>query len=117
MRAFIKVWFAFCLAIMASGAISGAMAATKPHRHHPRVVFVDAQPPLTVNKRSWLDPGPVAPQGTDQRYVVEGTRFAQEPDQYAYPSRQREDVLPRPFNVPGTMTPLVEFSTPRDPFE
>ena len=38
-----------------------ASAQGPRHRHPPRVAepYIDERPPLTVNKRSFLDPGPV----------------------------------------------------------
>ena len=105
-------------------ASAGLMLAIEPaaaqprHHHHSRHhhVYVSTQPPLTVNKRSWLDPGNVVPVGSESRYVAATTYFAQTPDQAYFPSRFHEDAMPRPLYVPGNMTPLVTFSTPRDLF-
>ena len=43
----------------------------------------DERPPLTVNKRSFLDPGPVVPVGTMHNYVTANTIFNRTPDQTA----------------------------------
>ncbi len=116
MRPMALVLLAFGLAL----AASQASAATKLRHHRPHrhvAAYVDNRPPLTVNKRSWLDPGPAAPVGSEQNYVAESTYFQQTPDQAVFPSRFREDAMPRPLYVPGgNMTPLVTFATPRDPF-
>jgi hypothetical protein len=103
---------------LAFGAASAFAATTPPHhhKHRPVLAYYTRQPPLNVNKRSWLDPGPVAPVGSAQNYILEGAYFAQTPDMVNFPSRFREDVLPRPLYVPGTMNPVVTFDTPRDPF-
>lgn len=93
-----------------------AAAQPQRHRHHRHVAIYPEQPPLTVNKRSWLDPGPVIQPGTGERYMVESGIFQRTPDQVYFPSRFNEDAMPRPLYVPGNMTPLVEFETPRDPF-
>ncbi|HEY5226358.1 MAG TPA: hypothetical protein VIJ06_06160 [Methylovirgula sp.] len=117
MRPLATVLLAFGLA-SAGLAVVIAPAAAKPRHHHPRhhMTYVDNQPPLTVNKRSWLDPGPVAPLGTENRYVAETTYFVQTPDEVYFPSGFHEDAMPRPLYVPGNMTPLVTFETPRDLF-
>ena len=111
------------LALAATLAASGVAVAKPRHHHHDRhlahsgAVYGATQAPLTVEKRSWLDPGPLAPVGsTGPDYVAEGTYFSQTPDEKYFPSRFREDAMPRPLYVPGTMTPLVTFATPRDPF-
>ena len=108
------------LLLAAVGALAGApvaLAAHK-HRHHyyaPAQVYSSDQPPLTVNKRSWLDPGNVVPQGTEQNYVTANTVFNQTPDETYFPSRFQEDNLPHPLYPTGRPKPLVEFWTPAYP--
>jgi hypothetical protein len=105
-------------AVMAMSVLaSGASAATKTHHHIPpnAIVYNDERPPLTVNKRSWLDPGPVAPQGSMQNYVTENTIFNQTPDQANYRSRFGNETLPRQLYPTGRAEPLVEFWTPGSP--
>lgn len=112
------------LALAALVAAHAAAAAQPRHHHHYRHLAHSAaisratQSPLIVNKRSWLDPGPLAPNGSiGPDYVAEGTFFRQTPDEKYFPSRFHEDAMPRPLYVPGgSMTPLVTFATPRDPF-
>ncbi|QXX75525.1 hypothetical protein [Methylovirgula sp. HY1] len=119
------------LALAALVAANAAAVAKPRHHHHYRHLAHNyrhvahnngamnsvERAPLTVNKRSWLDPGPLAPVGsTGPDYVAEGTYFSQTPDEQYFPSRFHEDAMPRPLYVPGTMTPLFTFSTPRDPF-
>jgi len=42
---------------------------------------------LTVNRRSFLDPGPVVPQYTRQRYVLDQIYFNKTPDQAYQPGK------------------------------
>jgi hypothetical protein len=111
--------FLLAAAVFGSGALASAPAAlaAHKHRHHPAatVVYSSDQPPLTVNKRSWLDPGNGVSQGSEQNYVTASTGFNQTPDQAYYPSRFHEDFLPRPLYPTGKPQPLVEFWTPGDP--
>lgn len=108
------------IALGLAGATAQASAqTTKPHhRHHHPVMIYSDQPPLNVNKRSWLDPGNQVPVGSsmEQNYVEDSTFFARTPDQVNDPSRFHEDALPRPLYVPGgDMRPLATFASPRDP--
>ncbi len=109
--------FLLTAAVFGAGALAsapGALAAHK-HHHHPAVVYSSDQPPLTVNKRSWLDPGNVVPQGSEENYVTTSTGFNQTPDETYFPSRFHEDFLPRPLYPTGRPEPLVEFWTPAYP--
>lgn len=109
-------------AFAASAAIcilaTDASAATKLLRHHfhRNVMVYGDRPPLTVNRRSWLDPGPAVPVGSMESYVTETTGFNQTPDQAYFPSRFHEDDLPRPLYPTGRPEPLVEFWTPAYPY-
>ncbi len=105
------------LAVTALGAsaLAGAPAAFAAHKHHHHwaaPVYSSAEPPLTVNKRSWLDPGNVVPQGSEQNYVTANTSFNETPDEAYFPSRFEEDNLPRPLYPTGTPHPVVNFWTP-----
>lgn len=117
------------LALTASGVIalagtSGALASPKHHHHYahyvhhyaPAHVYSSDEPPLTVNKRSWLDPGNVVPQGSEENYVTANTGFNQTPDETNFPSRFEEDNLPHPLYPTGRPKPLVDFWTPSYPF-
>lgn len=102
-------------------AVPTMASAKAKHRvvHHyrqpaPVMVYQSNQPPLTVNRRSWLDPGPVVPQGYEERYVQANTTLNLTPDQM-YTYRFGNETLPRRFNVPGRQEPLFEFWTPRGP--
>ena len=108
----------FLLAVTAfgAGALASAPGALAAHKHHhAAVVYSSDQPPLTVNKRSWLDPGNVVPQGSEQNYVTATTGFNQTPDQAYFPSRFHEDSLPQPLYPTRRPKPLVDFWTPAYP--
>ena len=109
--------------VLAAAALAAftvtASAQTARHRHHrPSVVAVpnDERPPLTVNRRSFLDPGPVAPvySGTPN-YVAQNTIFGRTSDQYFAKSLYGNELLPDPLKVPGRPQPVLEFETPAYP--
>jgi hypothetical protein len=107
------------LAAAALAALTAsANAQTTRHRHHPRVVepYNDERPPLTVNKRSFLDPGPAVPVGSMSYYVTANTIFNRTPDQIYATSLYGNDRLPRPLEVPGRPQPILEFETPAYPY-
>jgi len=101
-----------CLAVSAS-------AQTKPlkkaHRAYRPVVYTQ-QPALTVNRRSFLDPGPVAPVGSRSNYMADQTTFNRTPDQVFARSKFGNETLPAPFEVPGRPSPILEFETPGYPY-
>jgi len=112
MRHFVSLSAGFaCLLALATAG--GALA--KPHRaaHRQGVVATPiivatgpipyVRQPLVVPRRSWLDPGPVVPVGSTNRYVQETTYFAYQPVednqrswhmQETLPNRRRFEVLP-----------------------
>jgi len=107
--------------LLAGGVIAAGGASAKPqtrHYHHPHYVntVFNAQPPLTVNKRSFLDPGPVVPVGSESAYVLQSTYFGGTSDQNFARSKFGNEALPQPLEVPGRSAPIFEFETPRDPF-
>lgn len=105
----------------AFGAPTAADAKVKHpirHRHFIPVVaeYETRQPPLTVNRRSWLDPGPVSPQTytyqSAPRYLQDSTILVQTQDQLIT-DRLGNGTLPRRFDPPGRPEPLFNFWTPR----
>ena len=106
-------WIVLAAAAFAALTAPASATATR-HHHHPRVVqqYYDERPPLTVNKRSFLDPGPVVPVGSMSNYVTTNTIFARTADQYFLKSQFGNEVLPAPLEVPGRPQPVVEFETP-----
>jgi hypothetical protein len=106
------------LAALIMGLVTSADAQTyRPPRHHRlmAVRYSNERPPLTVNKRSFLDPGPVVPVGSMSNYVTMNTVFHQTPDQNFLRSAFGNEVLPGPFSVPGRPSPVLEFATPAYP--
>jgi hypothetical protein len=104
------------LAAAALAALTAsANAQTKPrHRHPPQVAerYNDERPPLTVNRRSFLDPGPAVPVGSMSNYVTANTIFNQPVARNFLRSPFGNEVLPGPLEVPGRPQPVVEFETP-----
>jgi len=90
-------------------------AEAKPLKHHPRYMHyvsapvIYARPPLTINKRSFLDPGPVVPVGSESAYMVQNTYFATTPDQNFARSKFGNEALPQPLEVPGRPQPVYQF--------
>jgi len=111
-----KTTIASLLAIaIALPATSGLAVARPKHRAVAAATTIDEsgdinQIPLTVNRRSWLDPGPVS-RGTGQAYITANTQFNRTPDQVIDPDRFGNSSLPGQPYVPGRSQPVVEFST------
>ncbi|MGH6800078.1 MAG: hypothetical protein ACRECZ_01450 [Methylocella sp.] len=104
--------------ILAAAALAvftaAANAQTTRHRHHTRAAerYHDELPPLTVNRRSFLDPGPAVPVGSMSNYVTANTIFNRTPDQIFATSSFGNDRLPQPLEVSGRPQPIFEFETP-----
>jgi hypothetical protein len=73
----------------------------------PRAKHVAQGRPLTVQGRSFLDPGKVVPVGRESSYVHAGHTFGRTPDFYAQPSRYGMETLPGRFDFPRQ--PLFNF--------
>jgi hypothetical protein len=97
---------------------ASASAQTARHRHRSPVVdlYAAERPPLTVSKRSYLDPGPVAPVGAMPSYVAATTIFHKTQDELFARSEFGNEVLPHPLEVPGRPSPIFEFATPGSPY-
>lgn len=96
MRHFVKLSAA--LACFCAFATSDALAHPRryPHQHRHYVSTVHyGRAPLVVQRRSWLDPGPVVPVGTTNRYVLATTVFAYQPVMDNQRSWYMEETLPR----------------------
>ncbi len=91
-------------------------AAARYYPHYASDPIYDRRPPLTVNKRSFLDPGPAVPVGSESAYMVQNTYFATTPDQNFARSKFGNEALPQPLEVPGRSSPIFQFETPRDPY-
>ena len=102
--------------LAASAALSlGAIdSSAKPRHHHVAPQYVDEEThelPLTVNRRSFLDPGPVAPVGTGTNYVTANTIYNRTEDRIRDPDRFGNDVIQGQPYVPGRTVPVAEFAT------
>jgi hypothetical protein len=105
--------------VLAAAALAAftasADAQTKPrHRQRQQVAerYYDERPPLTVNRRSFLDPGPAVPVGSMSNYVTANTIFNRTPDQVYAKSPFGNELLPSPLEIPARAGPLIEFETP-----
>ncbi len=99
MRNFSKVGVAIgCLIGL---TLSGA-AMAKPHRYwrHYRgeVYVVDGRRPLVVERRSFLDPGPIVPVGTYSQYVYQPTYVWGDPVSTYQRSRYMDENLHQAFD-------------------
>ena len=112
-----KVSIVLAAALAAFTASANAQTQQR-HRHRQQVAerYYDERPPLTVNRRSFLDPGPVVPVGSMSNYVTQNTIFGRTADQYFLKSQFGNEVLPAPLEVPGRPQPIVEFETPAYPY-
>lgn len=101
--------------VLAGVAVTGFAAdASAKDRHHAYVYAANDlnSLPLTVNRRSWLDPGNAAPAGSGgPAYVSATTEFAKTPDQIYAPDKFGNAALPGQPYVPGRTVPVVSFST------
>ena len=90
--------------VLALGAVAPGAAQAQDVRRHA-VVSHTAAPPLTVNRRSWLDMGTSSYVGTQADYVAESTTL-HEPVWSSYlPDRFGRSTLPRQFSLPFQENP------------
>ena len=103
-------------AAMAAVAITGCSdaASAKPRKHRILPVTdagLSESIPLTVNRRSWLDPGPVSSVDKGPNYVAASTQFSRDQEQIINPDKFGNDVLQGQPYVPGRSVSVVDFST------
>lgn len=103
----------FAAALIAAALTAPALAA--PRGRVIDTTYPNEAPPLTVNRRSFLDPGPVVPQNSQNNYVTANTIFNRTPDQIFEPSKFGNEALPRPLEVPGREASFYQFETPALP--
>ncbi len=113
-----KPALALAAAILTALAANASAQEARQRYHHPRVAqqYGSERPPLTVNRRSFLDPGPVAPVGSMTNYVAQNTYFARTPDQNFLKSEFGNELLPQPLEVPGRPQPVFEWETLGSPY-
>ncbi len=101
--------------VLAAAALAGAstmvVAQTKPQQKRSPLVahYAGVAPPITVKKRSFLDPGPVVPVGSMSNYVTISTTFNRTQDQTFKRSLFGNEALPAPLEIPARVQPLVVF--------
>jgi hypothetical protein len=103
---------AVALAAVVLAAVSdtaSAQSKPKPARSPLVAQFANDPPPLTVKKRSFLDPGPVVPVGSMSNYVTINTIFNRTEDQTFARSLYGNEALPAPLEIPARVQPLVVF--------
>jgi hypothetical protein len=90
---------------------AGAFAQTKAKQNRSPLVahYANEAPPITVKKRSFLDPGPVVPVGSMSNYVTISTTFNRTEDQIFNKSFYGNETLPAPLEIPARAQPLVTF--------
>ncbi|HEY8578793.1 MAG TPA: hypothetical protein VIL72_02830 [Beijerinckiaceae bacterium] len=81
-------------------AIADAHAQARRGRAEP--------PPLTIQRRSFLDPGRVVPVDSMRNYVLIGT-YLNQPVYDNQRGRFGLETLPRRFDPPGRPSPLFNF--------
>jgi hypothetical protein len=110
---FISLLVASVAISLCAADASAETAAPKVHRHHHAARYVRAGNealPLTVNKRSFLDPGPVAPVTGGPAYVTANTIYLKTPDQISDTAHFGNSTLQQPPYV-GHAAPIAEFAT------
>ena len=105
--------------LLAGVAITGLVtdASAQGRRHTYIVAANDLDSlPLTVNRRSWLDPGNAVQGGASgPAYMSASTpQFARTPDHYYAPDKFGNSALQGQPYVPGRSVPVVSFSTTPD---
>jgi hypothetical protein len=100
-------------ALLALSLDASAQSRPRQQRQPAAADFYTDAPPLTVKRRSFLDPGPVVPVGSMSNYVTSSTVFGRTEDQTYAKSFFGNESLPAPLEVPGRPVPLVQFATPR----
>jgi hypothetical protein len=110
----IRVASALIMVFGAGLALTPAANAA-PRRHHPRPVRAAdpayAAPPLTVGPQSYLDPGSVAPVGSENQYVWVISQPRNDlPDTGGLAWRYGAGTLPGPFTAPGRPVNLLDYS-------
>jgi hypothetical protein len=92
-------------------AAAAASAQTKAKQRRSPLVeqYANQAPPITVKKRSFLDPGPVVPVGSLSNYVTATTVFNRTEDQTFKRSLFGNEALPAPLEIPARAQPLVTF--------
>lgn len=109
-----RTTFLTAMAVAVAVTAVASDASARSRKHAVTVVQEDYSTsgiPLTVNRRSWLDPGTAVSAGSQQAYMSASTQFAKTQDQIIAPDGYGNDVMKGQPYVPGRTVPVVEFST------
>ena len=99
-------------AVCISGYAGDASAKIRKHRVVPVTdAGLSDSIPLTVNRRSWLDPGPVSSVDKGPSYIAATTQFSRDQEQIINPDKFGNDVLQGQPYVPGRSVSVIDFST------
>jgi hypothetical protein len=105
-----KLMIALMLTATGAALCPGAASAAPKHRIHRRTPAVTyAAPPLTVQRRSYLDPGNVVPVGSLNQYVWVPATQTDLYETGGLAWHYGEGALPGPFTAPGRPQPIGEF--------
>ena len=103
-RGLSKKLAASLLAVALLPSVASAQDVRRPNVQRVAAVASEA-PPLTVNRRSWLDMGTAARVGTQDGYLAASTTL-HEPVWASYlPDRFGRSTLPRQFSLPYNDNP------------
>ena len=96
--------------LLALAAGLGAAPALAQTRHPARVRRVYSAPPLTIHRRSYLDPGVIAPVGSQNSYVWAVTQPGQDMMEQGFGrSKFGNETLPGRYFRSGRPEALVRF--------
>ena len=92
---------AVVLAVTVTALTAGSTLAHAQERHR-HAVRVAVAPPLTIQKRSWLDSGNAIPVGTQNAYLSSSTTLNQQVYTSFEPGRFGQSTLPGQFDLAFT---------------
>ena len=90
--------------LLVAALVPAAAQAQDVRRHRVAAVAAEA-PPLTVNRRSWLDMGTAARVGTQDSYLSASTTLNQPIYASFAQDRFGRSTLPRQFTLPSNDNP------------
>lgn len=91
--------------LLAAALVPGVASAQDVRRPHLQRAVASEAPPLTVNRRSWLDMGTAARVGTQDGYLAASTTLNQPVWASYLPDRFGNSTLPRQFSLPSNDNP------------
>jgi hypothetical protein len=96
--------------IVLAAAVTAFGSTADAQSRRERVYIATNAPPLTVQRRSFLDSGTVVPVGASHNYVTSQTGPAYNPMEEGFGrSKFGNETLPRRFDTPGRQGPVFGF--------